>query len=100
MKRCATGLNIRFFSVTIATGQGRIDRSTGKTFTDNCSALKCMIELWKAVERGPCASRSARRGTEKVTRLGFGMTKPRKWNASAKIMLFQVLGGVRIQGSS
>src|ERR1700730_9526283 len=100
MKRSATGLNIRFFSVTIATGHGRTDRSTGKTFTDNCSALKCMMELGKAVMKGPCASKSARRGTEKVTKLGFGITRPRNWNASAKIMLFQVLGGVRIQGSS
>jgi len=32
MKRSTTGLNVRFFNVTIATGHGRAGRSTGNTF--------------------------------------------------------------------
>jgi hypothetical protein len=34
MKHSTEGLNIRFFSVTIATGHGRTGKSTGKTFSD------------------------------------------------------------------
>src|SRR5256885_488070 len=77
MKRCATGLSVRFFSVTIATGHGRTGTSTGNTFTDSSSALRCMMELGKAVMKGPVASKLARKGTEKVTRRGFGTERPR-----------------------
>ena len=72
MKRCVIGLNVRFFNVTIAIGHGRVGRSTGKAVTDNWSALRRMIELGNAVMKGPVASNLARRGTEKVTKHGFG----------------------------
>ena len=98
MKRCVIGLNVRFFNVTIAIGHGRAGRSTGKAVTDNCSALRRMIELGNAVMKGPVASNLARRGTEKVTKHGFGTSRPRIWKASARIALFQVSDGVRIHG--
>ena len=45
MKSCTTGLNVRFFSVTMATGKGRTGKSIGNAFTANCWA--------EAVARAP-----------------------------------------------
>jgi peptidoglycan/xylan/chitin deacetylase (PgdA/CDA1 family) len=38
MKVCTTGLIVRFFNVTIATGQIRGEKSTGNTLSEGCSA--------------------------------------------------------------
>jgi hypothetical protein len=37
IKRSTSGLNVRFFSVTIVTGHGRTGKSTGKRFNENLS---------------------------------------------------------------
>src|SRR5713101_1586409 len=37
-KRSTTGLRVRFFNVTIATGHGRIGRATGSIASENLSA--------------------------------------------------------------
>jgi len=38
MKRATTGLKVRFFNVTIATGQGRKQQSMGKALSEYRSA--------------------------------------------------------------
>src|SRR5262245_48772407 len=44
-KRSTTGLSVRFFNVTSATGHGRAGNSTGSTTSENLSAKRHMDEL-------------------------------------------------------
>ena len=80
IKRSTTGLKVRFFSVVITTGHGRAGKSTGSTFS----------ELWTTADRGYAvinellARKLVMSGMERVTRLVFGMSSPRAWNASLK----------------
>jgi hypothetical protein len=73
---CASGVIARFFRVTMAIGQGWTGKSTGKSFTDNWLALRPVIESGNAVMKGPAAQQIGRRWTEKVTRHGFGRSRP------------------------
>ncbi|MDP9204123.1 MAG: hypothetical protein M3P12_01545, partial [Gemmatimonadota bacterium] len=64
MKRSTTGLKVRFFSVTISTGHGRTDKSTGNSF----SALRRATERGHPVMNWPLARKWLMRGEETVTR--------------------------------
>ena len=73
MKRSTTGLNVRFFSVTIVTAHGRTGKSTGNTFSE----LKCATDLGHAVMNRPLATKWVMTGMDGVTRLALGMARPR-----------------------
>ena len=73
MKRSTTGLNVRFFSVTIVTAHGRTGKSTGNTFSE----LKCATDFGHAVMNRPLATKWVRTRMEEFTRLALGMARPR-----------------------
>ena len=73
MKRSTTGLNVRFFSVTIVTAHGWTGQSTGNTFSE----LKCATDLGHAVMNRPLATKWVMTGMDGVTRLALGMARPR-----------------------
>src|SRR5712664_3499489 len=86
MNRSTTGLNVRFFSVTIATGHGRTGKSTGSTFSENRSAWGRATELGNVVMKWPEATILVRRCTDKVIKLILGVLNPRARNASDTIL--------------
>jgi hypothetical protein len=58
--RSTTGLKVRFFSVTIASGKGRSGKLTGKSFSGNLSALKRTTALGNVVMKRPDAAITTR----------------------------------------
>jgi hypothetical protein len=53
MQRCATGLIVRFFSVTMPTGPGRIATLIGTGFNPNLLPLSCTVEAGATVRKRP-----------------------------------------------
>src|SRR6266849_5877924 len=80
MKRSATGLSVRFFSVTMLTGHGRAGKSTGNTLRD----LKYATDLGIAVMNWPSARKWVMTDIDSVTRLALGIARLRAWQASAR----------------
>ena len=56
MKRCATGLNVRPFSVMMPTGPGGIGKSTDKAFKPRRLPLKRSVEPESTDKKCPVAS--------------------------------------------
>jgi hypothetical protein len=56
MKSSATGLSVRFFNVTIPTGQGLNGKSTGKLLSPRRFALKCSMTAGRIARKRPVAS--------------------------------------------
>ena len=75
-KRSTTGLSVRFFSVTSATGHGRTGNATGSIASENLSAKRRMYELGNVAIYGPAASKLTRTALEMVSRRIFGMSMP------------------------
>ncbi len=73
MKRSATGLSVRFFSVTMLTGHGRAGKSTGNTLSD----LKYATDRGIEVMNWPSARKWVMTDMDSVTRLALGMARPR-----------------------
>ena len=61
MKSRTTGLNVRFFNVTIATGHGRTGNLIGNACKEKRSAWKRRTELGRVVIKVPVASKLIRR---------------------------------------
>jgi hypothetical protein len=64
MKRSTTGLNVRFFNVTIATGHGGKVTPTGNAFSECRFACKCITEFGNTVMNGPLARKWITRGKD------------------------------------
>ena len=61
MKRSTTGLNVRFFNMTIATGHGGIGISIGSRFRKKRSALSVNTEAGMAAIKRPLMLKKLRR---------------------------------------
>jgi hypothetical protein len=83
MNRSTTGLNVRSFSVTMATGHGQCGKSTASTFKSSFPEWSNTTEFGSTVTNGPLVRRCMTSGNEKVIKLTFGMPSPRARNASA-----------------
>ena len=53
MKRCATGLMVRFFNVTIPTGPGCIANFIGKGLNPKRLPLSCTVEVGATARKRP-----------------------------------------------
>src|SRR6476620_10322259 len=74
-------LRVRFFSVTMLTGQGCAGRSTGNVLSE----LKLATERGIAVMNGPLARKWSITDIDRVTRFARGTGRPRVRNACASI---------------
>ena len=99
MKFSTKGLNVRFFNVIIANGQGGAGKSIGKTFRENRSLLRRTAEFDIVAMKSPDAIILARRTIENVIKLMRGMLNPRDLNAWDTILWLQPSASANIQGS-
>jgi hypothetical protein len=77
MKVCTTGLIVRFFNVTIATGQLRWEKSTGNMLSERCSAgEKRNTDPDSSPIKRPVLSNRRRWYTEYDVTPNFGTAKP------------------------
>src|SRR5216684_1304157 len=83
MKRSTTGLNVRPFNVTMATGQALTGKSTGSTFKSSFPTWSEATVFGSTVTNGPFVRKCMTSGNEKVINFTFGMPSPRARNALA-----------------
>src|SRR5262249_27356973 len=100
MKFSTKGLNVRFFAMIIANGQGGAGKSIGKTFRENRSLLRRTAEFDIVAMKSPDAIILARRTIENVIKLMRGMLNPRDQNAWDTILWLHPSASANIQGSS
>jgi hypothetical protein len=96
----ATGLIVRPFIVTIATGRSGVGKSTGiNTATGMYLAACRTIDSGSRVRKRPAASRDIHTCSERVETVALGIFKSAARNASETIDAGMLPGGGNIQGS-
>ena len=99
MNSCATGLSDRFFKVITPMGRRVVGMSIGKILIAAFLGWNLNIERGRAVRKRPVATSRMRAGTEDVTTLARGTSRPLARKASTTTDPNRVSEGGSVQRS-